>query len=373
MAESGANQRNIPLPSDATQTPQLNSQEVFWRDIQPWLQEKGYMLRPRYRVGWKPSFTEADDVYDFEDGYPLVNDALMDATRISTDELVMLKRVSQKVHPHEVDLTRYFSEEPIRSDPRNHCIQLVEVLDVPDNPDLKIMVLPLLRKYNSPSFETIGEALEFFRQIFEGLFFMHQCHIAHRDCGRLNIMMDPKPMFPNMYHPRNIHLSRDFRKEAKSYSRTARPPKYYLIDFGLSRQYDPDITSPRELPIVGGDKSVPEFRTGLEPMDPFPTDVYYLGNVIRVDFLQRYHGMEFIKPLVEDMVQDEPSKRPTMEEVNKRFMEIYHNFPKSKLRSRLVGQRESKDPLLVVKRYIHHYVRTLIHILLRRNPLPIPA
>ncbi|KAL4242883.1 hypothetical protein ABKN59_011625 [Abortiporus biennis] len=108
-------------------------------------------------------------------------------------------------------------------------------------------------------------------------------------------------------------------------------------------------------------------------MDPFPTDVYYLGNVIRVDFLQRYHDMEFIKPLVEDMVQDEPSKRPTMEEVNKRFMEIYHHFPKSKLRSRLVGQRESKDPLLVVQRYIHHYVRTLIHILLRRNPLPIPA
>ncbi|KAL4242379.1 hypothetical protein ABKN59_011982 [Abortiporus biennis] len=47
------------------------------------------------------------------------------------------------------------------------------------------MVFPLLRDYNNPRFDTIGEALEFLRQIFEGLYFMHQCHVAHRACGNV--------------------------------------------------------------------------------------------------------------------------------------------------------------------------------------------
>ena len=34
----------------------LNREEVVWRDLQPWLEERGYMLRPRYRVGWVPKW-----------------------------------------------------------------------------------------------------------------------------------------------------------------------------------------------------------------------------------------------------------------------------------------------------------------------------
>jgi len=32
-------------------------------------------------------------------------------------------------------------------------------------------------------------------------------------------------------------------------------------------------------------KSVPEFQTSTEPRDPFPTDIYYAGNMIREHFL----------------------------------------------------------------------------------------
>lgn len=34
----------------------LRETETFWRDHQPWLQSKGYMLRPRYMPDWKPSW-----------------------------------------------------------------------------------------------------------------------------------------------------------------------------------------------------------------------------------------------------------------------------------------------------------------------------
>jgi hypothetical protein len=34
----------------------LRSNEVYWRDLQPWLAKSGYMLRPRYRPDWAPSW-----------------------------------------------------------------------------------------------------------------------------------------------------------------------------------------------------------------------------------------------------------------------------------------------------------------------------
>ena len=35
---------------------QLSSFEVKWRDRQPFLESKGYMLRSRLRPGWTPSW-----------------------------------------------------------------------------------------------------------------------------------------------------------------------------------------------------------------------------------------------------------------------------------------------------------------------------
>ena len=101
----------------------------------------------------------------------------------------------------------------------------------------------------------------------------------------LNIMLDPTPLYPNLYHPLVPFLTKDLKSWAKHYSRTTHPPRYYLIDFGLSRQYDPKNGPPQEYPIWGGDKTVPEFQNSDEVCDPFPTDIYYLGNMIRENFV----------------------------------------------------------------------------------------
>jgi hypothetical protein len=34
----------------------LDPLERWWRDRQKWLEDHGYMLRPRYRPGWTPSW-----------------------------------------------------------------------------------------------------------------------------------------------------------------------------------------------------------------------------------------------------------------------------------------------------------------------------
>jgi hypothetical protein len=102
-----------------------------------------------------------------------------------------------------------------------------------------------------------------------------------RDCTIANIMLDPSNMYPESFHPVKISRSKDFRHKAKAYTRTRRPTRYLLIDFGLSRQYEPANGLPLDKPIQGGDKTVPEHQDGKTLCNPFPTDVYYLGSLVR--------------------------------------------------------------------------------------------
>ena len=41
----------------------LDELELFWRDHQKWLQDRGYLLRPRYRPDWVPSWKDRPDVF----------------------------------------------------------------------------------------------------------------------------------------------------------------------------------------------------------------------------------------------------------------------------------------------------------------------
>ena len=98
-------------------------------------------------------------------------------------------------------------------------------------------------------------------------------------------MLDPTNMYPDSFHPVALGRSKDFRHKVKGYSRTRRPTKYLLIDFGLSRRYDPANGPPLDEPLQGGDRSAPEHQDGKTPCNPFPTDVYYLGNLVRRHYI----------------------------------------------------------------------------------------
>jgi serine/threonine protein kinase len=227
--------------------------------------------------------------------------------------------------PYELQLNRLFSSEPLASNPRNHCAPLLDVIQLPNDPP--IMVHPQLRLYYNPPFHTHGEFVAFFEQICEvcrlfsplfslpcsivqGVQFMHENHVAHRylllstmlskflilslrDCTSQNIMLDPSRMYPKSFHPMVIGRTRDFRGKAKGRTRTWCRPRYFLIDLGLSRHYDPANGPPLEIPLRGGDKSAPEHRDMETPCNPFPTDVYYLGNLVREDYVQVRTSIRF--------------------------------------------------------------------------------
>ncbi len=99
-------------------------------------------------------------------------------------------------------------------------------------------------------------------------------------------MLDPTNMYPDSFHPVALGRSKDFRHNVRGYSRTRRPTRYLLIDFGLSRQYDTANGPPLDEPLHGGDRSAPEHQDGKTPCNPFPTDVYYLGNLVRRHYTQ---------------------------------------------------------------------------------------
>src|ERR1700733_3381150 len=100
-------------------------------------------------------------------------------------------------------------------------------------------------------------------------------------------MFDAAPMYPEGFYPHFSYQDKrpDFKGRARYYARTQRPPKYYWIDFGISTQYDSVSSRFLEHRIWGGDRSVPEFQDNEGPHDPFPTDVYYIGNLIKLYFI----------------------------------------------------------------------------------------
>ena len=77
-----------------------------------------------------------------------------------------------------------------------------------------------------------------------------------------------------------------------------------------------------------------------------------------------------MKPLVDDMVQDEPENRPTIQQVVSRFELLMGSLGTWRLRSRLAVRDE--NPLIRPFRVIAHIFQTIFYVLTFRPPLPKP-
>ena len=92
---------------------------------------------------------------------------VLDAIRISDGQQVYLKLIKDDtVHGQELAIHRHLASDTLRRDARNHTIPLLDVVSLPNSGEV-VTVTPLLRGFQDPLFDTVGEAVEFFRQIFE--------------------------------------------------------------------------------------------------------------------------------------------------------------------------------------------------------------
>ena len=87
---------------------------------------------------------------------------------------VMLKRVDVRGGQQELKIAQMLSSPKFRDDPRNHSVPLLEILELPDTLDQKLIVMPILRPFDDPCFRTYGEFVAFFIQI---------CEVSHLSRG----------------------------------------------------------------------------------------------------------------------------------------------------------------------------------------------
>ena len=87
--------------------------------------------------------------------------------------MVAIKRVrnplveGRRTISTEEKIATLFSSDEHKSNPRNHCVPILQVLHIPDIDDETLLVMPWMREPDDPEFRTIGEGLQFVKEIFE--------------------------------------------------------------------------------------------------------------------------------------------------------------------------------------------------------------
>ncbi|RPD57823.1 kinase-like protein [Lentinus tigrinus ALCF2SS1-7] len=307
--------------------------ELFWQARYRYLEQHGYLLRPRYTPGWSPSWTGTNlDPTFCEDSILSMTDDVMDAKRRSDNNLVAIKSTMKT---EEIRIAQYLSS--IR-DSQNHCVPVLDVFADPFNPQLLLLVMPYLRQFNDPNFGFVGEVIDFMDQSLEGLAFLHRNLVAHRDIAVQNLMMDARPLYPQGHHPVKRNHTPDGMYRISPLSRTDRPVRYYYIDFDLSVRF-PVGGSTYVVGDVGRDTDVPELSEDI-PYDAFKVDVFALGNLFYKEFFLQFNSLDWMSELLINMRQPQPKARPTIDEAVALWKGIKATLPSSSYRQRLSSRSE---------------------------------
>ena len=240
----------------------------------------------------------------------------MDATRISDNKLVYIKRVA--TDGDELKIALLLNSEPLKQDPRNHCAHVLDHFQDPEDSTMTYMVMPFLRPLDDPAMNLVDDVVVFVDQMLEartflqsdflcadvvlkGLVFLHEHGIAHRyvslhthnkiltlvfsDCEAYNILMDADALYPRGYHPVNLGFLPDASHVAPRLRREHSTVRYYYADFGLSSHIPPD--SPDKLVVgeFGREQDVPELSSDV-PYDPFKVDVFIIGSLFKKHFVE---------------------------------------------------------------------------------------
>ncbi|KAG8990311.1 hypothetical protein FRB94_013490 [Tulasnella sp. JGI-2019a] len=324
----------------------LSKSELEWASRYEFLKERGYLLRPRYRPGWVASWLPGSYDLAAEDGVLMRRSHLLDAVRVADGRTVLLKRVVRT--SSETSIGQFLWSEDLKKDPRNHTCPLLDVLENESEPDHLILVLPNLRRLDEPRPASVRECVDLVEQTLEGLVFMHEHKVAHRDGAQGNVMMDARAMFPKGWHPQRtaILLNGDRIKNMNASRTAAGSVRYYYIDFGISSHNEDSVQG------LNGQERAPELSDDI-PYDPYKLDVYILGMLYQHFLVEKHVGVDFVLPLIKYMTPETPSERPSAVEALEMFKTIRAKMTNHELSQRLrsVGPEEPTATRIVKDTY----------------------
>ncbi|KAF5365732.1 hypothetical protein D9758_003295 [Tetrapyrgos nigripes] len=208
-------------PSPSSSVSSLDEEEVnsrlkpYWHKYTPLLKHRGFRLdtvhdvKEHYRMcnldfPRNPRRSIDDDALCPDPGLP---DNLFRGARIVDGMKVMVKAVS--LWSREFDIIRFLSSPTMRAQSMNHCIPVLDLVQVPED-DTAFIVM---EEWSSQLIPDSGPCslklfLEAIRQCIEHAAFMHAHHIAHLDISLRNLVTDYKGHYAYI----DFELSRRFKE-----------------------------------------------------------------------------------------------------------------------------------------------------------------
>ncbi|KIK57532.1 hypothetical protein GYMLUDRAFT_46103 [Collybiopsis luxurians FD-317 M1] len=293
-----------------------------WLSYRYFFESQGYTLWKVYGITHKPpvDVPRAPDGFSYENEYSANHDHMFTSgnafhfparTRDSRDVLIAL--ISDGIERNRcLDVLREIATGKNAGIDRNHALPMLHELHYNN---ITFGVFPLVGScFIVPWFPSIYHVLEAMSQIMEGVAFLHDHLIAHRDLFISNFLSSCRDGIRPVEH--------------RSFLR----PRYYIIDFELAVRFSPD-SDPESRTVIGppADWSIyrratpPEMRSDY-PHCPFKADIWQLGYslgkcVLHVEEIPDVHE------LMHAMSADNPELRPSAREAVNRLNELRNNVP----------------------------------------------
>ncbi|GJJ15771.1 hypothetical protein Clacol_010049 [Clathrus columnatus] len=348
--------------SDEKAIKHRNQTRHFWNEHERWLISRGYSIQPRTKNS-RLVLSNRKEGEKLKHGDFLACKGLewAEAVRIDDNEIVYLKITSPESESEESGINEFIYHPVASPEPFNHCLKPLEILEFPSAKDTKILVLPAYPLFDPRKLIDVGDAIDFFRQIIEGIMFLHQLHIAYGGCRSENIVVQTTKSYGDSMR-RALRLASSSIKGTNpivpSTTRVIR--RYHLVDFSQSRGYDPNKV-PGNADLT--DQAILPFRE-----DPFSIDVYDLGMLIK-ELVESREGLDFMRPLISDMTQEHPPHRPKVEDVMLRFESGNRSIDPQQLQRPLIPKNSSF--LNKLFRHMSHRLRSSSTLDITEPPITI--
>ncbi|EJT97916.1 hypothetical protein DACRYDRAFT_111436 [Dacryopinax primogenitus] len=333
--------------------------ELNWSAVQPYLQSRGYMLRPRYHPGWVGSWVGTkkkpekcvDSIGISEHG------VVINAIRMRDGAPVLLKIWSSTSAQdgNELAVLQYFSDPARSGDPDNRCVPLLDTIDMTEWQERGVDYVL--------AFEVGGDAFVAnpdFERFLQGLAYMHSHNVFHGDIHPGNIRMDAKNVFPKgIPGPYNFHPDHPLlMKQAKRFNTMQAPPKYYYIDFGSSTMF-PSYEERKLVQFNAAAFIPPECKNDADALyDGFKADILQLGATITI-LIRACDRPELnwvIYALLSRMLKRDPEERPPIEALATAFREVLRDMSNREMRQRLSWTKKASPPFPLKVRYWFDYL-----------------
>ncbi|GAB1527570.1 hypothetical protein RhiTH_010746 [Rhizoctonia solani] len=256
----------------------------------------------------------------------------------------MVVPTSENEGTYEYDLLNHFSTPPLKDDPSNHIVPLLDQFPIPGIELGYFIVMPL-SQFKEPAFYNASKTHDFFKQVF-GMsnLFMKSLSI---------LIIKPIRLMPNTGVILNTS---DHRRGFGTVLLV------WAMLNGSRRR-----TALEGLQAWVSVKPRPN-KTGIAPYDPFVVDVYQLGIMIQNEFID----LKFLSSLINEMTQHDPSERADIGTARSTMKTAFLGLSGSQYRWPLATEKHGPlDRICVLflglLEEVKHAIRQILTVLLQRK------